>query len=127
MKKSLLLLSFLFIFISVTAGGFKDIIKLNLPSKYYSPQFSYRLFLADVSKWDFNQFSELGEKNVKFLDYYYIPFSNELGITFFNALYTGINFGFGFRNSKELDNYTADSLFYEYNTQNIGLNHQLYQ
>lgn len=91
------------------------------------PRFVYSFFKADISKWDFSDFTELGEENIEALNLskakgYQPIFSNEFGVIFLNAIYTGVNVGFIGYNSRNNSYQEEDIYATKYRKHNFGLN-----
>lgn len=124
MKKRTLTISlWILFFVSANAGGdIKNFYGINKPSRYATPLFAYNFFRADFYKWNFSEFTELGENSLAILTGYNPTLGGEFGVTFFNAFYTGVNFGFIGFDSSDNKKYKDDWLRYRVFSNNIGLN-----
>lgn len=126
LKYSFIILSFLF-FSFANAQSLKNVFRINRPFLGMLPTYSYNFFKADISKWDFSNFTELGEENIEALNLsgqkgYQPMLSNEFGVIFMNAIYTGVNFGFVGYNSRNNTHQEKEVYATKYRKHNFGLN-----
>lgn len=91
------------------------------------PRFVYSFFKADISRWDFSNFTELGEESIDALNLsdlkgYQPMLSNEFGVVFLNAFYTGVNFGFLSGNTRDNVEAKDKTSAYKLTKNNVGVN-----